>query len=325
MDIYQLYNDLFQFMKTNRCNVWLDTLIPLLEHKLVEKPHGDQQRWLDALESLPSLEVEDVDIATSVSATGQVTDSQQAALEASLRGLMPWRKGPFNLLGVHIDTEWRSDWKWDRVAPHISPLQHRLVLDVGCGSGYHCWRMLGAGAQRVVGIDPSYLFLMQFEAIKRYCGPTAPIHLLPIRMEDVAPDLETFDTVFSMGVLYHRRSPIDHLFELKGALRKGGELVLETLVIEGKAGEFLMPKDRYGMMRNVWFIPTTDTLKQWLERAGFIDIRLVDLNQTQLEEQRTTDWMRYQSLVDFLDPTDPSKTCEGYPAPLRATLVATKA
>ncbi|MCP5161521.1 MAG: tRNA 5-methoxyuridine(34)/uridine 5-oxyacetic acid(34) synthase CmoB [Hahellaceae bacterium] len=325
MDIYQLYNDLFQFMKTNRCNVWLDTLIPLLEHKLVEKPHGDQQRWLDALESLPSLEVEDVDIATSVSATGQVTDSQQAALEASLRGLMPWRKGPFNLLGVHIDTEWRSDWKWDRVAPHISPLQHRLVLDVGCGSGYHCWRMLGAGAQRVVGIDPSYLFLMQFEAIKRYCGPTAPIHLLPIRMEDVAPDLETFDTVFSMGVLYHRRSPIDHLFELKGALRKGGELVLETLVIEGKAGEFLMPKDRYGMMRNVWFIPTTDTLKQWLERAGFIDIRLVDLNQTQLEEQRTTDWMRYQSLVDFLDPADPSKTCEGYPAPLRATLVATKA
>lgn len=325
MDIYQLYNDLFQFMKTNRCNVWLDTLIPLLEHKLVEKPHGDQQRWLDALESLPSLEVEDVDIATSVSATGQVTDSQQAALEASLRGLMPWRKGPFNLLGVHIDTEWRSDWKWERVAPHISPLQHRLVLDVGCGSGYHCWRMLGAGAQRVVGIDPSYLFLMQFEAIKRYCGPTAPIHLLPIRMEDVAPDLETFDTVFSMGVLYHRRSPIDHLFELKGALRKGGELVLETLVIEGKAGEFLMPKDRYGMMRNVWFIPTTDTLKQWLERAGFIDIRLVDLNQTQLEEQRTTDWMRYQSLVDFLDPTDPSKTCEGYPAPLRATLVATKA
>ncbi len=324
MDIYRCYAELFSYLKTTPAARWLDTLIPLLEHKLVEKPHGDQARWLQALDALPELPVSRIDLCHGVGADGPISDAQRRCLEAGLRGLMPWRKGPFDLFGIHIDTEWRSDWKWDRVAPHLSPLTHRLVLDVGCGSGYHGWRMLGAGARRVVGVDPSYLFLMQFEAIKRYCGPQAPIHLLPIRMEDVAPDLELFDTLFSMGVLYHRRSPLDHLFELKGALRKGGELVLETLVIEGEAGQFLMPQDRYSMMRNVWFIPSIDTLKLWLERTGFTDIRLVDTNRTQLQEQRTTDWMRYQSLADFLDPDDHSKTVEGYPAPLRATLIATR-
>jgi tRNA (mo5U34)-methyltransferase len=31
-----------------------------------------------------------------------------------------------------------------------------------------------------------------------------------------------------MGVLYHRRSPLEHLWQLKDQLVNGGELVLET-------------------------------------------------------------------------------------------------
>ena len=184
--------------------------------------------------------------------------------------------------------------------------------------------MLGEEARQVIGIDPNNLFMIQFEAIKKYCGPNLPIHLLPVRMEDVPPQLEAFDTTFSMGVLYHRRSPIDHLLELKGTLRQGGELVLETLVCEGELGYSLMPEDRYAMMRNVWFIPTIDTLSLWLARAGFKNIQCIEKNQTSLEEQRTTAWMQYQSLKDFLDPNDLNKTIEGYPAPLRATFIATK-
>ena len=225
---------------------------------------------------------------------------------------------------IFIDTEWRSDFKWERIKQHISPLRNRVILDVGCGSGYHAWRMLGEDARQVIGIDPNNLFLIQFEAIKKYCGPKAPIHFLPVRMEDVPAQLEAFDTTFSMGVLYHRRSPIDHLLELKGTLRPGGELILETLVSEGELGHSLMPEDRYAMMRNVWFIPTIDTLKLWLTRAGFKDIKCVEKNQTSLDEQRSTEWMQYQSLEDFLDPEDINKTIEGYPAPLRATFVATK-
>lgn len=326
LDYHALYDDLFAFMQEGKLAPWLDSLKPLLKHKLQEKPHGDLGRWLTALESLPDIEPTAVTLDSSrVSANSEaLPPGQQLELKNALRGLCPWRKGPFEIFGTHIDTEWRSDWKWERIAPHIAPLHNRLILDVGCGSGYHIWRMLGAGASRVVGIDPSYLFLMQFEAIKKYCGPNAPAHLLPVRIEDVPAMLEAFDTTFSMGVLYHRRSPIDHLLELKGTLRKGGQLVLETLVVEGELGDSLVPEDRYAMMRNVWFIPSIATLELWLRRAGFSEIRTVDCNQTSLEEQRATDWMGFQSLKDFLDPQNQNRTVEGYPSPLRATIVATK-
>lgn len=326
LDYHALYDDLFAHMQETRLAPWLPALSELLRLKLQERPHGDLGRWIAALESLPEISPDLVKIETgTVSANKTELDAdKRSQVEAGLRGLMPWRKGPFSLFGVDIETEWRSDWKWDRIKDHISPLKGRQILDVGCGSGYHCWRMLGAGAERVIGIDPSNLFLLQFEAIKKYCGRNRNIHLLPVRMEDVHPNLEAFDTTFSMGVLYHRRSPIDHLLELKGTLRKGGELVLETLVVDGDLGYSLVPEDRYAMMRNVWFIPSIPTLELWLRRAGFSNIQCVESNITTLNEQRSTDWMRFQSLKDFLKPDDPTCTLEGYPAPMRATFVATK-
>ncbi|KAG1707730.1 tRNA U34 carboxymethyltransferase [Nymphon striatum] len=123
-----------------------------------------------------------------------------------------------------------------------------------------------------------------------------------------------------MGVLYHRPSPIHHLQELKSFLRSGGELVLETLILEGEGTEVLIPEDRYAKMRNVWFIPTTAVLVRMLERVGFINIRVVDVNKTSVEEQRSTEWMTYESLPDFLDPEDSNKTIEGDAAPVRAVV-----
>jgi tRNA (mo5U34)-methyltransferase len=148
---------------------------------------------------------------------------------------------------------------------------------------------------------------------------------LPIGMEEVPYGLRLFDTVFSMGVLYHRRSPVDHLLELKECLRPGGELVLETLVIDGGPGQVLVPEDRYACMRNVWFLPTCDTLIGWMKRCGFTNIRLVDVTVTSAEEQRTTEWMTFHSLKDFLDPDDPKLTREGLPAPKRAIIIANPA
>ncbi len=323
--IETFYRDLFKGMAGTRLEPWCDHLQQQLREHLVEAPHGDMVRWQAALNALPNVAVDRVELqssAVSASVAEPLSSNDQCALYEALKMLSPWRKGPFNLFDVHIDTEWRSDWKWDRVIDHIAPLKGRTVLDVGCGSGYHMWRMLGEGAARVMGVDPSRLFLMQFEAIKRYVGVDAPVHLLPLKMEDVPPKLKAFDTVFSMGVLYHRKSPIEHLQELHGALRTGGELVLETLVIEGELGEVLMPEERYAMMRNVWFLPSTETLLLWLRRSGFGHARVVDLNWTSCDEQRPTEWMGFNSLKDFLDPNDPTKTVEGLPAPLRAVIVA---
>jgi tRNA (mo5U34)-methyltransferase len=109
---------------------------------------------------------------------------------------------------------------------------------------------------------------------------------------------------------------------LKGCLRQGGELVLETLVIEGGADEVLVPEDRYAQMRNVWFIPSCLALEGWLKRCGYRHVRLIETTKTTSEEQRSTDWMRFQSLTDFLDPENPSLTVEGLPAPRRAIFLA---
>lgn len=304
---------------------WASILPRQIEQGLSNERYGDLQRWQSVLNTLPVIPPDTIDLNSST-----VTVSSQPAPDAaqtdSLRNLLlqlkPWRKGPYNIHGVHIDTEWRSDMKWDRLKQHISTLKNKVVLDIGCGSGYHSWRMLGEGAKLVVGIDPSPLFIMQFLAIKHFAG-NHPIHILPIGIESVPEKLRAFDSVFSMGVLYHRRSPLDHLLQCRDCLKPGGELVLETLVVEGDDQTALLPRDRYAKMRNVWFLPSATTARIWLERCGFTNIRIVDETTTTRQEQRKTEWMQYESLTDFLDPDNPTLTVEGYPAPRRAILIAT--
>ncbi|EKK3987684.1 tRNA 5-methoxyuridine(34)/uridine 5-oxyacetic acid(34) synthase CmoB [Cronobacter sakazakii] len=304
---------------------WLETLPAQVAAWQRDALHGQFKQWNNSLDNLPALVPDQLDLLHSVSAQSAepLSDGQRKRIEQLLRTLMPWRKGPFSLYGIDIDTEWRSDLKWDRVLPHITPLAGRTILDVGCGSGYHLWRMVGAGAQLAVGIDPTQLFLCQFEAVRKLLGGDNRAHVLPLGIEQM-PALNAFDTVFSMGVLYHRRSPLDHLWQLKDQLVKDGELVLETLVVEGDENTVLVPGERYAQMRNVYFIPSAAALKNWLEKCGFVDVKIADFSVTTVEEQRRTAWMETESLADFLDPHDATKTREGYPAPLRAVLVARK-
>ncbi|MBF7072890.1 tRNA 5-methoxyuridine(34)/uridine 5-oxyacetic acid(34) synthase CmoB [Glaciecola sp. MH2013] len=302
---------------------WLPSLIPQLDNWENSERHGDAKKWEKQLTQLPSFDNYSVDLSKGVSLLlndHDISDSHKAHVESVLKQFMPWRKGPFHFFGIDIDTEWRSDWKWERVLPFVDDLKGKKVLDVGCGSGYHLFRMLGLESSLAIGIDPTDLFFYQFSIFKRYLN-NKPIHFLPIGIEDM-PQTQSFDTVFSMGVLYHRRDPIEFLYQLKNQLARGGQLVLETIVIDGDINTVLMPGERYAQMRNVWFIPSCAALQQWLARVGFKDIKLVDLSTTTIEEQRATEWMTNHSLVDFLSPTDPTKTIEGYPAPKRAVITA---
>lgn len=319
------YQPLYEALTDAKAEAWVKLLPEQLEQGFDQTKHGNLADWQALVDSVPVLLVAQRVLDTdTVQITGSLDGSAKQQLEEKLKALHPWRKGPYNLFGINIDTEWRSDWKWNRLKNHIAPLEHRLVLDVGCGNGYHCWRMLGAGAKTVVGIDPMLLNVMQFQLFRKLYGE-APVYVLPMGIEDMPYGLKAFDTVFSMGVLYHRRSPIDHLMELRDCLRPGGELVLETLVIDGGPGQVLMPEDRYARMRNVWFLPSCDTLIGWLKRCGFKNIRVVDVTVTSIEEQRTTEWMTFHSLKDFLDAKNPQLTCEGLPAPKRAIVIANSA
>jgi tRNA (mo5U34)-methyltransferase len=270
---------------------------------------------------LPEFECDSYGLLEGVSFHGE---SLSSVLVDQLKSLHPWRKGPLQLAGIDIDTEWRSDWKWDRLKDHIAPLTNRSVLDIGCGNGYYLWRMLGAGARLAVGIDSFLLFVMQYWATKHFAPCNLPAWVLPMGWEDLPEQLPYFDTVFSMGVLYHRRNPDPFLKRLQNYVRPGGELVLETLILEGGEGDVLVPDGRYAKMRNVWYIPSVPTLETALRESGWEDVRCIDVTTTSRDEQRTTDWMIFESLKDFLDPNDSSKTIEGYPAPIRAVIIAQK-
>lgn len=154
-----------------RLQPWLNVL-PQQLTDWQNAEHGDFDRWLRALNKISADTPDNIDLKQSVTISNHqpMPIGELKKLESLLRTFHPWRKGPYHVHGIHIDTEWRSDWKWDRVLPHISPLKNRSVLDVGCGNGYHMWRMLGEGARLCVGIDPSHLFLIQFEAIRKLMG-----------------------------------------------------------------------------------------------------------------------------------------------------------
>jgi len=323
------YDPFWEKLDDPRFEEWHQQLPSLLEEALHPEGNGNLPRWLEALQTLNDFarnQPYDLTVSAIQAGLDDLTSPDKSKLESALRALMPWRKGPFNIHGIEIDTEWHSDWKWDRVSPHLSSLKNKRVLDIGCGSGYHLWRMASEQPELAVGVDPSLLSMSQFLALKHFIGEAIPAYFLPLTLEQLPVSRRggAFHTVFSMGVLYHRRSPIDHIYDLKNQLLPGGELVLETLVMPESYGQLLVPEDRYAQMRNVWFLPSVKELTRWIERCGFEDVRCVDLNQTTVAEQRTTDWMTWNSLADFLDPNDHNKTAEGYPAPLRAVMIATK-
>ncbi|SUO94341.1 tRNA 5-methoxyuridine(34)/uridine 5-oxyacetic acid(34) synthase CmoB [Suttonella ornithocola] len=279
--------------------------------------HGQFSQWLsivDELKSvLPSVIEKRYDTA-AVSAIATVNRETKHTIEAKLKALMPWRKGPFHLCGVDVDCEWRSDWKYQRVQQTGMEWREKNVLDVGTGSGYFLYRLLGDNARIAVGLDPSWHYFAQFLCLQQFFHELKAIYL-PATLEQIP--LQRFDATICMGVLYHRRDPLAFLAQLRETLNAGGELLLETLVVDGNEYHVYLPEARYAGMRNVWFLPSTAALARWLKRLNF-DVQYIgEAIETTVEEQRRTDWMQSYSLAEFLSESSPND-----PLPKRAIVIA---
>ncbi len=239
------------------------------------------------------------------------------------KNLIPWKKGPFSFGETLIDSEWRSDLKWARLEQHLPEIQGKTILDIGCANGYFLYQMAKHNPKLALGIDPVLHPISQFRFINHFAQKTN-IHAELFGVEHIRHFKNMFDVIFSMGILYHHRNPLQQLIEKREALSSGGTLVLETIGIAGDENISFTPKDRYACMTNVWFLPTLSCLINWLERTKYVDIEIVSTKWDQANEQRVTAWSGEKSFQDFLDPNDHSKTIEGYPAPQRFLLIAKK-
>ena len=152
---------------------WCEAVRANITSTLAPNKNGHMEKWLDAIERVSDFSVAGSNFSSdAVTVEGQCQSSSSSpdpeeTLREALRAFHPWRKGPFDLFGIQLDAEWRSDLKWSRVSPHID-LAGKYVLDVGCGNGYYGWRMLGEGAARVVGLEPYPLYNMQYRLLKQF-------------------------------------------------------------------------------------------------------------------------------------------------------------
>ncbi len=292
----------------------------------------ERQKWLqwkniapikEAIDSLPEPQVTHVEFGKAIKITLEQSYSQEnlKKIEEIAKLMLPWRKGPFQIDSLYIDSEWQSFIKYAIIEPYFH-LKDKIVGDIGCNNGYYMFRMLSQNPKKLVGFDPSPLTFMQFAFINKFIKSDIKFELLGI--EHIAFYEHKFDILFCLGVLYHRSDPITSLKSLYKALNEGGELILDTFMIDGEEDICLTPKERYSKIPNIYFIPTVNALKNWCHRAGFKAVEVLSIKKTDLEEQRKTEWINSQSLNDFLDPDNPELTVEGYPAPKRVYIKALK-
>jgi len=274
----------------------------------------------ELIKNLPTLNESKITYGDAIKIEASINKEEREQILKCAEKLKPWRKGPFDLLGIFIDTEWQSFIKYNLLAPHLN-LKDKVVADVGCNNGYYMFRMLKEGPKRVIGFDPSALTYMQFLFLNHFIKSDIVEYEL-LGIEHIEFYNHKFDVIFCLGVLYHRSDPVSSLKSLYKAMNPGGELIVDTIIIEGLDDVCLFPKERYAGMKNVYFFPTLPALKNWLIRAGFDDIEVIAIKPTDFEEQRVTEWIDSQSLNNFLQNDDVSKTVEGYPAPIRAYVKA---
>ena len=292
----------------------------------------ERKKWLtwknikpyqEAIAALP--EYSDIEVTLGDKVDIQIADlppTDFTQIKETALLMKPWRKGPFQINDLFIDSEWQSQIKYNLLEPHFD-LKDKIVGDIGCNNGYYLFRMLTHEPRKLIGFDPSAIYYSQFQFINHFVQSDIVYELLGV--EHVEFYEHKFDTLFCLGVLYHRSDPVAMLKSLFKGLNKGGELILDTFMIDGE-GEFcLTPRDRYSKIPNIYFVPTVAALSNWCLRAGFESVEVLEIMKTEANEQRKTEWIDTQSLEDFLDPDDPEKTVEGYPAPKRVYIKAVKA
>ena len=312
-------------------------LLPTARHDVIRQVNAEKQQWLaqpkkgfrryrDLWDPVRHLRAGWHDFAGDVVRIGrpeELSPSEREQVQRLLRGLMPWRKGPFSIFGIDIDAEWRSERKWNRFRPEFPPLAGKVVADIGCNNGYYMFRLAQQQPALVLGFEPYVQHHYAFSILNSFAG-VERLRSELMGIEHLALFPACFDVILLLGIIYHRPSPLEALRDILLALKPGGTLLLESQCIPGDQPVALFPETTYAKVPGTWFVPTAACLENWLKRTGFQEIRIFCLHPMSSDEQRRTAWMIFESYEDFIDKENASLTIEGYPAPWRVFFTARK-
>ncbi len=316
---------------------YIDMLPSHVRHDEILSLHQERQLWVNqnkkgflryrepfqALSKFRAMHTDFSGDIVTIGSPNEINDAEKNIIKDNLQKFIPWRKGPFSVFGIDIDAEWRSEKKWQRVAPQLPDLEGKVIADIGCNNGYYMFRMAHHKPKFVLGLEPSVQHYYCFNSLKEMAGlANQTIDLLGVEHLPLFPDC--FDVIFLMGIIYHRPSPVDTLRDIVSALQPGGSLIIESQAIPGDEPYALFPDKTYAKVPGTYFVPTGACLYNWMQKAGFVDIELFCSHPMSSEEQRQTEWMTFESYIDFLNPTDNTLTVEGYPAPYRVFLKGRK-
>ena len=302
--------------------------VEALYYQYKDNPFGSKkdrriESWMEILDRLPTILNAEVELSNEINIVFDIEDNDE--IESLLLQLIPWRKGPFRINDIFIDSEWDSAKKWKRFQKLNIDLDGKSILDVGSGNGYYAFRMLGMGADKVLCLEPNLVHVSQFSAINHFVN-SENIRMIPERIEESGLKNSKFDLIFSMGLLYHQRNPSEHLNNLKDLLADNGKLVLETIISPKECGLALEPfNGKYASMPNVHFVHTDNGCKSIFRNLNIQVHAESDLVVTNDKEQRSTKWMPFKSFESALNLQNQSITVEGYPAPKRKFYVLGKA
>ncbi len=316
---------------------YIDQLPDTAGKDKILKLHRQRQDWVnqpkkgflryrvpfEILQKFPAKHLDFTGDKVIIGSADEIRTGQRQDLESALRDFCPWRKGPFSIFGIEVDSEWQSQRKWNRLLPYLPDMHGKIIADIGCNNGYYMFRMLPHQPELVIGLEPSVQHYYCFKGMNSMAGQKN-LHIDLLGVEHLPLFPECFDVLFLMGIIYHRSSPIDCLRDIFSSLRPGGTLVLESQAIPGSEEHALFPEKTYAKVPGTYFVPTGNCLQNWVLRAGFKNVRIVCQHAMSSKEQRRTDWMQFESYADFIDPDNPARTVEGYPAPDRVYLLAEK-
>mgnify|MGYP001003856894 FL=1 len=280
----------------------------LLEKQFLNHPLYAKIQELKALNLACNFSLDD---SVNLSTNSQAKDE----ILTITKELKPWRKGPFKIDDLFIDTEWQSFIKFNILKPFMGEISQKYIADIGCNNGYYMFKMLEFNPAKLIGFDPSIKYRLQFELINALAKTPIKYELLGV--EDLPSYGLKFDVIFCLGVIYHRSDPIKMLKDLKAGLNKNGVIFLDTMYIEDEREIAFVPNKTYSKIPNIYFVPSISALKNWCERAGFKEFEVLATKKTDENEQRKTEWIDSFSLENFLDPKDKNLTIEGYEAPKR--------